>query len=304
MSDSQFSAEDVLCYALENPIRSIGYVYEGGEHEPATHRWRSVIERYINVEFAIYLTRGERPLSDTDEEDMLKDGILLYWPGAPLRQRTHLLNIELQRCERYLKRTKQRAGDIERAMLVGVRQFMQMPEETLLCSLPCAAARLGERLLCPDEIDGVLSNVPQVLLQSSIRKSSLVLKDGELYFVGLGRRLFHAQNIKLIDDMVQCGPKVMNDFTDPNTPHGVWRLIHLDADEHLAGVLVELDQWAIRIAVKESKEVGLQSVNLIPCSRAFESDAEKRVHVPAHVMRRHAPFEGVNESGESASRTS
>src|SRR4051812_17398108 len=69
------------------------------------------------------------------EQESREHGILLYWP-SPAYFKSVCRDAAFQRTRAKLKALKLRACDMQRAVLVHIREFMKMPERTL-GTLPC-----------------------------------------------------------------------------------------------------------------------------------------------------------------------
>src|SRR5438067_13455297 len=111
---------------------------------------------------------------------------------------------------------QQRSSEMQRAVLVGIRQFAQVPQRVPFDTLPCAKG-----LFRFDQIDGVLSNALQVLRDATIFESFRILEDRKLVLCWQRWRPTGRQNDELPDDMIESRAEIVDDFSDVNTPHRI-----------------------------------------------------------------------------------
>jgi len=89
-------------------------------------------------------------------------------------------------------------------MLVGVREFLQMPEGTLGV-LPCT-----KRLFRPDQLNHAdVADFLQKRSDSTLVETGLGLKDGELVLLGSWLSFFLQEN-HFVNDVVERRPEVVN----------------------------------------------------------------------------------------------
>ena len=190
---------DPSCDALNSGL----YVGQGVHGDPPTHRWCTLIERYVRGEIACYITLGER-VSEASANNLaaIEHGVLLYWPGLHFLQLFDPLKRLKEWWHTELELMYKRAYNADRAVLVGVRQFMQMPQGAFPI-LPC-----GIGLFRPDEFNGVLSNTFQKLVDATNIESFLALENGELVFCRKYWRSPRGQNDKFPDDVIERRTKV------------------------------------------------------------------------------------------------
>lgn len=267
----QLQAKDFLRNSSNDALGTVGYVYEGSKNQPPTHRWRSVIERYIRSEFAIHMILREGPYTTPRNMNTRQYRVLVYWPRIA---DGFFLNRDrsLDRWKRKVKLLYQRSGQMERAVLVGVREFLQMPKGTLP-ALPCSAFAFRERLLRSDEPHGVTSDSAQELGSSASVKARLGLKNGKLEFSPHGGMTQIIEDEKLPNNVVKSGSKVVNDLSDLDSPHQGRVLLNVDADSEPVRISVELDLRLIHVAHYEGSNFSLDSVDLIPCSLDLHTNA-------------------------------
>ncbi len=250
--------------ALENPIRPVGYVYEGAEDEPPTHRWRTLVERYVHSEVAFHFTLSKRPLGDSGHVDGGEYGVLLYWPTLPILAMYG--GISRERWKIKLIGVQQRARDMESAVLIDIREFFQMPQRTF-AALPCATFGYWKGLLRSNQRDGAATNAFEKLCSPASVKPGLGFEDGELVFTAPWGRFTIAQDVKLPDDMVQGRSKIVDDLANTNAPYRIGGSLNVNANGERLRLSVEIDPWNVRcwIGVEKSSQIGLQSIDLIPC---------------------------------------
>jgi hypothetical protein len=264
---SQCDLENVVGDSFGDAVRPVGYFQQRSDHKPSAYGWRSLIERYINRELALYLVSSEWPFCGAPQEATPEYGVLLYYPLP--KDFDHFSGEALgDRRERDIKGVQERAHDMQRAVLVGVREFTHMPERTL-DALPCAKG-----LLRLDQINRIGSDVVEELANATGVETSLRLENGELVLVG-SRRISGIQNNQLPNDMIQGRSHVVNDFAYANAPHRIGRFVDLDGDSQFLGCPVEIDCRRVRLASsgEERFHVGFKHIDLLPCSREFQSDS-------------------------------
>ena len=151
---------------------------------------------------------------------------------------------------------------MERAVLIEVREFFQMPKRTPGI-LPCA-----KRLLRFNDLDGLASDMYKVLPSTStIDKPYLTVEDGELIFVG-ARRTSRLKNNELVNNMVKGGSEIVDHLADTHSKHE-WRSAQrVDSDCQFPGILVEIDSGFVRASVQKDNAF-LKSAKLLPCSQSF-----------------------------------
>lgn len=255
---------DPSCDALNSGL----YVGQGVHGDPPTHRWCTLIERYVRGEIACYITLGER-VSEASANNLaaIEHGVLLYWPGLHFLQLFDPLKRLKEWWHTELELMYKRAYNADRAVLVGVRQFMQMPQGAFPI-LPC-----GIGLFRPDEFNGVLSNTFQKLVDATNIESFLALENGELVFCRKYWRSPRGQNDKFPDDVIERRTKVVDYFSDPNAPHWIGGLFDVNAEGNNAGIDIEIERGSIRVrkGLDESNNLFIKSLDLIQCTREFQS---------------------------------
>jgi hypothetical protein len=270
--ESELEFECLVSDAREDVDRPFLYQVEGAANGVPTHCWRGLIERYVNREIAFAVRvdvlegMAGRPCDRHSEEY----GVLLYWPWpGPI---DHLeLGAGGQIGEFDLNVTKQRARDMQRAVLVSVRQFAEMPQGATEV-LPCAV-----RLLRSDQLDGVLPDIPEVLGDAPVSKALLRFENGELVLRREFWGLAGVKNDELPDRVVECRPEVVKYFPDLDSPHGVGFFYDLDTGRHYSLPQIDLTDRLVRLLSKEALELGTQSLYLIPCAPELQSDAVELV---------------------------
>ena len=160
---------------------------------------------------------------------------------------------------------------MDRAVLVGVREFMKMPKWAMV-ALPCAAVVYWERLLGPDQADSVVSDPFEALVDATVVKSGQRLKNRKLNLTPRGRKPAGAVHVQFMCHVIEAGADVVNDLPDYDAPHWIWIASSHNADHKLSRLAVELDRWNVRVALDEGSEFGLKSVELAPNALALQPD--------------------------------
>lgn len=260
MERSEFEFATVVGDASDDVVCSVRYLFKGSEHaprDPVAYR-HSVLESYVHAECGIYLSLGKWPISGAFESSAPQYGVLLYWPLGRDSEIPHGEVLRDAR-ERYLELMHQGTGHMERAVLVDVREFMQMPQGTHMV-LPCE-----KRLLRFDYVGGELSNALHEF-QATILESRLVFEDGELSILDDGR-LSRFKDNQLPHEMIERRAQIVDDLANPNAPHWVWRVLDVDADCQMPGLFVELDARLVRVRIVEGEDIGLQFIHVVPTTR-------------------------------------
>ena len=264
---SQFGFENFFCHSPQDAVCPVGYVYEGSNHFPPSRNGRSLVERYACADFAIYLGLRKWPLPETIEPCTDQYAVLLHWPWPPTG---HLadLSVSPQLCEVELERLKHRARDMDKAVLVGIREFLEMPERTPF-ALPCSTIFLGERLFRSDQRDGLRVDALEELADPVPLKPIHIYEDGKLIF-----RL-RIGNDKLVNSVVQGRTQVVNDLTDLNSPHRVGSSFEFGNDGKFAGVSVEIDRCTIGASIasiEKGVDLAIEQLDLIACPLTLKAN--------------------------------
>ena len=182
---------------------------------------------------------------------------------------------------------QQRARDMESAVLIDIREFFQMPQRTF-AALPCATFGYWKGLLSSNQRDGVATNAIEKLCSPASAKPGLGFEDGELVFTAPWGRFTIAQDVKLPDDMVQGRSKIVDDLANTNAPDRIGGSLNVNANGERLRLSVEIDPWNVRcwIGIEKSSQIGLQSIDLIPCSPSLQSDAGELIVASLHTPNR------------------
>lgn len=264
---SKFGSKDLLCDAPENAVGPVGYVSECGSNKPATHRWRSLIKRYVYGELAIHLRLREGPLLSADEPCATEYGVVFYRPALMEVLRPNCDRPD-QRWKRELERLQRCANEMDRAVLVTVVEFLQMPQRTRCGALPCAAVSYRKGLFRQDEIGCITPEILQVLRGPAV-VSGPVLKDGELQFTTRRWRSPVALDVQLVNDVIKGRSDVVDDFADSDAPHQIRFCDGDNSGRDCFSLAIEIDNCAVGarvIAGKEDLNVSIETVDLLPCT--------------------------------------
>ncbi len=273
---SQLCLEHVLKDRADDQFRPIQRPYQGVEGERPTHRWRSVVERYLDHQLGLYIALRERRHVEVPKDLCAPEyGVAAYWPTRGFFQNL-VPDAPRDLWELKLVAVEQRARKMQRAVLVTVRQFLEMPQGAVP-ALPCAAFRYRKRLHGHDHLDQGPVNALQELAPSLIVEIDALQKDGELkpQLLGLGPgrqvQVLHADtprvapSVQQLDEMVQRGSDIVDDLADLDAPHERWRMPDFDADDQLASLRPEIYRGSIRILGKVCVEFIPERLKLGPC---------------------------------------
>ena len=73
-----------------------------------------------------------------------------------------------------------------------------------------------------------------------------------------------------MNEVVETAPEVVYDLANPNAPHWIGFFSDIDPDSELFRLSVELKPGYVRVALKESCDFRLESVQLAPGPFTFE----------------------------------
>src|SRR5215831_8883403 len=149
---SELSFEDFSRDSDEDEFGAVSQLLQRSEHTPDANCWRPVIERYVGSESALYLALGKGPIGCAAQDAGPQYGVLLYWPTGMLlnvkesERLSNLRKIEVKRCQRA-------AGHMQRAVLIDVRQCLEMPQRTMHDSFDATCLPAEKWLLRFDQGD-------------------------------------------------------------------------------------------------------------------------------------------------------
>lgn len=270
-------AENLRGDSAQDSIHSGKYVGQGCHGDPPTHRWRGLVERYVLREVACYITLRPRITQfAADDSTFPQYGVLLYWPGRSPRELANIPDRFQQRWHREFVLAHHRAGDMDSAVLVGVREFLEMPQRALQF-LPCAKG-----LLRPDQIDSTTTDSGKHELGAGCVERPvpyLGLKDRELVLTwDLGGDSLVSHN-QFPHRVVQSRSEVVNHFPDSDAPDWIRRLFDVNTQSQDPRGYVEIDAGSIRMrfGIDETSDFLVERLELIQCTREFQANAGERI---------------------------
>ena len=266
--ESQFGAPYTFEESSQDPVRPVGYVCECRVNGLRGQRfWTPLLENYINGKCAIDITLGKGPFLGSMQSDMAKYRILLYWPDFCTFQ-----NLLPERAKNFWERKPEFLDhgpcELDGAVLVGVREFTEMPERAL-DAIPCAAIIRREQLFGSDHGDGSVTDPVQKLHSTPI-KSLHRFEDWELDLGADWRRLSVTPNEQLVDEVIETRPKVVDDLADFDAPHWIGLAPDFGPHDEFLKLSVILDPWHVRVTLDEGCKFSLECVDLTPCPFTFE----------------------------------
>ena len=255
---------------------------EGGYYNSSTNDWRPLIEGYIRSEIGIHFHLvgwNNKPVGDTDSTQYC---VVIKWPGPSEFARRHLQGGNARwwddRTLRYLKKNHDAlnacAGQVERAVLIGIGEIGEFPEMALTV-LPCA-----KWLYRLDQITGRSANTVQIS-PCHLVVGGFSQTDRELCVGGrLGPGIV---NNELPHEMVQNRTEIMDKLSDKNTPDPRARFSDGCADNYLSRLVVELDRSAIRLCFEKTIDLAAQFSVLCLHPFQLQPDTKERVsHIDAY----------------------
>ena len=123
--------------------------------------------------------------------------------------------------------------EMEGAMLVGVREFVEMPERAFP-AIPCAAVCYRERLLGVYYVDMGLVDPWKKLPYPFAHEATLRHIDREL---NPGwRKLVVLPNVQLMGKVIETAPEIVNDLADSHAPYWIGFALDIDPPPRLRAV--------------------------------------------------------------------
>ena len=224
------------------------------------NRRAPIIEGYVNSEIALHLHLfyGAREGIEGSTELQDQEGCTVFeWP-IDFGVVPHGDARGKRASEYVVNRLKKCPHKMERAVLVEVGEFMQLPEGTPGV-LPCR-----KRLLGPDEClacGGDTGNRPF----KPVLVASLGFEYRELASVGDGRGAAGMVDDKLPNQVVECGAPIVDDLPNLDSPHAVEGLGVLGAECQRPPVLIVLRRESVGFEFTEGLKGGIKLVELLLC---------------------------------------
>ena len=263
MQNSQFGVPGILEKLPQDSVRSGRDVYECRVNGLRGQRfWTPLLENYINGKCAIDITLGKGPFLGSVQSDAAKYRVLLYWPDFGTFH-----DLLSERAENFWEREPEFLDhgpcELDGAVLVGIREFTEMPERALN-ALPCAAMIRRERLFGSDHGDGGGTDLIQKLHSTPV-KSLDRFEDWELNLGSDWRRISVTPNEQLVGEVIETRPKVVDDLADFDAPHWISLAPDFGPHDELLRLSVKLDPWYVRVTLDEGCKFSLECVDLVPC---------------------------------------
>lgn len=213
----------------------------------------SLIERYAVGDLGIQLdlpvvADGDRPSGQL--------AAVLHWPtrldlGALERHAATSL-------KRYLALAKERAGQIERAVLVGIAELMKDPEQMPFGFAPVVMKGLDGF----DDFAGGIpetSDLPEPSGTIRIPKQRLVFEDWKFCSAGW----LPIETAERVDGMIEGGPQTVNCLADNNAPLQGRSSNHVDTADLLAGLSIYIERDAVGAILKPPLDRRVKSVRML-----------------------------------------
>jgi len=264
----QLGVEDFLSNPSEDMVGSVPDLIQGSLDPPHPRRWRTVFERYLNAEFCLYVSLFKGPFGSTMQDTTPQYGAFLYWPTGMLldvnerKRLRHFGEVAAICCQRS-------DGKVNRAVLVDIRQFLQMPQRTRISTFGGAVFPCEKRLFRFDQFHrGTVDLLQEILPPTSI-EAVLGMEDRELRL----RSWDGGTARQFPNDMIEGGSEVMDDLPDSNTPHRINGRMNFNLDGQFLSLRLELHRWSIRATIKKGVNISIQTVQLLPRTCAFKPNA-------------------------------
>ena len=262
---------------VETVARTVGGITKRSDNQPVSDNGGSLIENYINGDLRLHFHLIAVKQSALAEHATARNYcVVLECP--PLAHLMLDFGGISERWKGKLECLQRTAGQMDRAVLVEVREFTQMSQWALE-ALPCR-----ERLERFNQNCGLIADPSQHLESASIVFRG-INEDGELGSAFLGPPSASSMVHKLEDRMVECRTEVVDDLPDDDAPHGGTWFFHDHSDGEVfddRGCKVprysaELDPRFVRISIKEGSHFSIERVELLIGPLQFHSNSKEGI---------------------------
>lgn len=263
--------------SVETVAGTVGGIAKRSDDRAVSDNGRSLIENYIEGDLRLHFHLiAVKQLALAEHATARNFCVVLECP--PL---SHLVLDSGGISERWkgkLECLQRTAGQMDRAVLIEVRELTQMPQGTL-GALPCR-----ERLERFNQNCGVIADPSQHREAASIVFRGID-EDRELGSAFLRQPSASSMDHKLEDRMVECRTEVVDDLPDDDAPHGGTWFFHDHSDSEvfddrgckIPRYSAELDPRFVRISIKEGSHFSIERVELLIGPLQFHSNSKEGI---------------------------
>jgi hypothetical protein len=281
MSKDEIDRENVRTDLGNTIPAAIRDIKQCSNDRPLARARGSLIEYYLKGDLRIHLQWTVKHRAVTEQTALSNYCIVLECPSSSLACIDDPARID-DRWERKLERLHKSARKMNRAVLVDVRQLIEVPKRATFV-LPCRV-----RLEAFDKCCRLVTHPFQHNEAVSL-KFARDVKNGEL-----GSGIIRGMAVGRIDDklkhkVIECRADIVDDLTNNNAPtRWTWFFHdHPDSEIHDAGSFcpsysVELDGRFVRAPLKKNADFSLEKLDLLIGPLQFQADTvERRQHEPS-----------------------
>jgi hypothetical protein len=227
----------------------------------------SLIERYAVGDIAIHL---DFALSADGNRPADKLSAVLHWPTT--RDLAVLDRDAAVLLKRQLAVAKKRAGEVECAVLVGIAELVENPEQVDFGFAPAVVKRMDA---LDDSFGGIAqaANLPESAGTIRIPKQRLVFENGEFRSAGW----LPIEAAEGIDGVVESGSQPVDCLADDDAPLQGWRSDHMNVADLVAGLVVYIKREAVGAILKPPLDRRVQSFRMLVRSFDLQPRAFQRV---------------------------
>lgn len=213
----------------------------------------SLIERYAVGDLAFQLDLALAADGDSPSSQLRA---ILHWPSlGDLNSLERDAAISLK-C--HLALAKERAREIERAVLIGVAELVKNPEQVPFGFAPAVVKGLDGF----NDFAGWVSetsDLPEPSGTIRIPKQRLVFEDGEFR----SARWLPIETAERVDSVIEGGPQTVDCLTDHNAPLHGRSSDHVDTADLLASLSVYIERDAVGAILKPPLDRRVESIRML-----------------------------------------
>ena len=267
LSKNEFQREHVLADRGDTVSTSIRNVEQRSNHRPIVSNGGSLIKDYVEGNLRIHLHWLGEQGQVTEKSPGGNYCVVLECP--PLSDALVNYSPRIQeRWKREIERLHKAAGKMQRAVLVDIRQLIEMPKRTL-CALPCR-----ERLERFDKSCGLTAHPGQHFEAVHLKFGGLI-ENRELGTGVIGGGLVRGVDDKLIHKMIEGRTNVVEDFANNDAPHRFTWFFHNhpDCEIRCPAYALDIEGRLVRAFLKEEVDFSLERLDLLVGPLHFQTDA-------------------------------
>jgi hypothetical protein len=256
---------------------AISHLKQCPNNRPACYKRGALIENYLegHLRFHLHLIGGCKRLTIAHELPAHQFCIVIECPSLTDLFVHNYRGID-ERRKLEIKALYGAAGQMERAVLVDVRELIEMPQWTD-CVLPGRV-----RLKRFDQGCGLVADSLQHAGAARLKFGGIE-ENRKLCPTVVGGSTILSMDNQLVDQMIKSGSHVMDDFSDENAPLGITRCFNSNSDYKVPDMgrvccprySLELQRGFVRATVDELSEFSIEDVDLLVGPLQFKPDAVK-----------------------------